>query len=449
MAKIKNESSVSRLLQQRVPVTESTDEFQSHSNITEYDTPEKSITEDLNKEYISVSEVVYKNNRISVVPKMFEYVEIVPSSNITEYNKINVLIDREGHQFYFDYTENNKRTHLRHPSGTYFTIDDNGGYNLKVIQDFNTIVKGADNKIVNLAQNLLVKHDRKVSVKGNDYHSIGLTRNRTVGSNDGLVVGGSRYVDISYDRITNISGKDVLSIDKYKEQEITGAYTVISHDFISFQSPIITLDAGSLMLRSKSSFTEKVSGKREILAEKLVLSGMDGVSLTSMGNYTTVVKGISEETVSGVPALPSGTDTKIITVNLGGFKVETKAGAISFSSVLPLPITLENALGSVTIGTTGKIDLASPLSDISIKESGIIELNGSTGSITVGMANTEIDHSAMIKIGSGASSEFAVLGAKLMNWLNAHTHNSSGGPTSPPIQPAMVTDFGSNKVYIE
>jgi hypothetical protein len=76
-------------------------------------------------------------------------------------------------------------------------------------------------------------------------------------------------------------------------------------------------------------------------------------------------------------------------------------------------------------------------------------MTGIMGGITIGSANTEIDHSVQIKLGSGASSEFGVLGAKLLIWLNAHIHPGGSGPTGPPQQPATVGDFGSTKVFLE
>jgi len=441
--KIKKESSVSRQLQQQVPKTTLDGTYNKHNNVTQFDTADRIIAEDLNEEFIPVVEIIYKDEIISTISKSSKIIELAPSSQLTEYNKIKVDIDKEGHLFYFDWTEKNKRIHLRHPAGTYWTIDDDGNYNFKVIKDYDKIVKGTENAVINLGQNVVIKKDRKVSIKETDYVSIGKKRNVSIGTSLGTVIGASEYRNIGGRRVTIIDNEEIVKINKYKDQTIKGQYSVTSKDFIAFRAPLLVFDVGKLEFRSKSSIIEKTSGKREIQSEKLVLSGMDGLSLSTTGDFSQTVVGFSEEIVTGLP----GSDSKNITVNAGNFNVSTIAGSITLESTLPLSVSMSNSLGSIEVNTTGDVDFTSPLADISIKATGDIELNGTAGSIKISLSDTTIE-GPMVKLGSSSATEGVVLLSQLRVWLNRHTHPSSMGPTGPPSSPATES-LGSTKIFVE
>jgi len=141
-----------------------------------------------------------------------------------------------------------------------------------------------------------------------------------------------------------------------------------------------------------------------------------------------------------------------------------KSGGIILSTHSKHLIQLDTESGEIKIwdqhGNIYRSDASGVL--IFQKDSNSIEM-GSDGNITVlaqsGVTvNGKVAHlnAGEVILGEGLAAsitEFAVLGVSLITWLNSHIHTAppgtAGGPTTPPVTPAIPTDFLSTSVKVK
>jgi hypothetical protein len=82
-----------------------------------------------------------------------------------------------------------------------------------------------------------------------------------------------------------------------------------------------------------------------------------------------------------------------------------------------------------------------PMGSIKIDQIGTVEIKA-TPQLILESLFTYIGGNAL------TATEPAVLGIKLMAWLNSHTHPTGTGPSGTPTIPALLTDFCSLKIFV-
>ncbi len=436
--RIKNESSISRQLQQRVPHPDL--HTYENSAVGQLDTADEEISQTLVEESSVVNVLTWDSGSVLVTPNSAKITELKPTTHLTQYNKCHVKEDKEGHLFYFDYSEGNIRTHLRHPKGTYFTIDHDGNYNFKVIKDHISIVKYNKKTAIGYDNIILVKHDNKLNVKNDNYLTVNGRHCVSIGESFLTRVGGSRYDDIDTDHEKNVDGNQVYRVRGYWNNTIDDTFSIRAKQglFLNTQG-VLTIDGGRVFIRAKASYKEQVEGKREISCDLLSLTGADKIAMSTTGPMQIMAGGV-EEVITGF-TLPPSVDAKTTKIMVGNYVLETKLGNITLESLgmgISLICTLKNA--QITIDNLGAIEASNTLGSLTISATGEGELINNMGSVKTLNSKVEIDHLAEILIGT-ASPEVAVMGKKLIQWLAAHTHGTGVGPSSPPIQASTCTEI--------
>ena len=424
--------------------------FEKHKFITKYDTLDLSIIEDLSQEVIDTS--VLKTEKIDDIPFFDELDntvvtkpettgillrEINPTSNLTEYNKITVLIDRDGHSLFFDYTPNNRRIHLKHPSGTYFTIDNNGTFNLKINYNYLQITKGYSKRIVGKDSCEYVQGFKRINVDeglitnvqgASDLHVNG-DKTTTIELNEEKFIAGSKT--------TTLENNYTIYVKGYEFHEVQGNFILSASETAKIQSPHIILETGNLDIRTKGSYKEFVNGGKEIAGDAITLSAIDNLTLSTARNMT-ISAGSSQEVIAGVsnPPAPFAKETKILlgdmmtNLLLGNYTVNTVVGMITILAAAPLPVTVGNSLGQVLFDILGGFNMKG--------------LMGSVESL-IGMTSLK----GMIKVNLGEGAEPVLKGTTTQNWLATHTHPSGVGPTGPPTEAANLLQCLSFKVFTD
>lgn len=445
------ESNVSRILQQKVPVTNERTENEDISftiksrnedadtptHLTEHDTIDKAIYDNrFEKKYVNYSEILIDPDaddslKLKAVKNFFkttEFTEADIGSEKGEYNKIKVDIDREGHKFFFDWTPGNNRTFLSHPSNTYWFIDNEGNYTIKSTGDFNELSSQSKNTIVANDNNCLVNADYNIEVLNNfRVQSKGLVLS---GGSTVLYSDGESSFFTGKQRKTKIGGDDLINIDGSKFEIVNGVYYIKSNDPAG-----IILEAKRIEFRSPTVFNSKTSasaedvkGKKRITAGNVEISGTNGLSIGApMGHMQTQALTLEEEITGPFPGLnlfTSKTVAKKTNAEFGDIETKTLLGNILLESVL-FGAKLEATIGGDIILTT---------------KMGKVKVGGLTGI-------TEIDGKSLIKLGTGA--EPVVLGLKKQQWDATHTHFSPFGPTGFPIEAADLLNTLSTKVFTE
>ncbi len=435
---IKNESTISRQLQQRVPHPEL--KTYEKSDVSQFDTADEEISRSLIKEIAVTNTLKWDNGSVIASPDSIDIIELKPTSQLTQYNKCHIKEDREGHLFYFDFSEGNIRTHLRHPKGTYWTIDHEGSYNSKIVKDQITIIKSNQRTVVGENCVRFVKNDDKVSVKGDHVHTTIGQKSVSVGGDLLTRIKGNRFDQTDTDHHYIGGGDTYYKLKGGWFNEVQGAFTLYAKENIHLQTPnVMTLDCGKLVLRTNSSYSEQVEGKKSIECDLLSLTGGDKIAMSTTGPLQIMAGGV-EEVITGV-TIPPSTDAKTTKIGVGNYLLETTLGNITFESLtmgISLICTLKNA--EINIGLTGVIEMTNTFGSATITATGDIELENMLGSVKILKSKLEIDHMAKIFVGT-MSAEKAVMGKKLITWLKSHNHGTGVGPSSPPIQSGTCNEM--------
>lgn len=117
---------------------------------------------------------------------------------------------------------------------------------------------------------------------------------------------------------------------------------------------------------------------------------------------------------------------------------ETSTFGNNLRAVLEVCSTLGIQVATINIDENGNIEVKSVDNDIVIdaNDTGNIEIKTQTGQITFTSNTTD----GVLLSGSG-SSQSAVRGEKLLDWLKLHTHNTAVGPSSNPTTDPTLAVF--------
>ncbi len=198
----------------------------------------------------------------------------IPYNAQYPFNK--VLATESGHVMEFDDTENSKRVHLYHTSGTFIEIDDNGTQVNRIVGDGfqilerngNVFVTGALNVTVNGATNLKVGNALNVDVSGVTNINIFNNANVNIGGTANLAVKDSFNV---HAKSVNIESDTDFNI-KASKLNLNGS------DSVNLISSTINNMAGSVTGLKIDSFASASSH-----SDKITASGSAGSNLAGTG----------------------------------------------------------------------------------------------------------------------------------------------------------------------
>lgn len=361
-----------------------------------------------------------------------EISEPLPTSQFGEYDKIKVLIDREEHLFFFDWTENNRRSFFGHPSGSYWTISNDGTYTLKtkkiVDPDDEDIKVGGNYQLfIDANKEETVKGDikriavgtRRTSIFGDDYLNIRGSHGASYGANRTIDIKGNDISQVGVDKITIIGRNRIENVTGYKEQNVKGNYVIKSSDAVLIDAPSIEFRTNNIKTTNRGSLKEETGGARKISASALSLASTDNMGIAAGRNLDMTIVGSSKEIVSGLGF--AGITAKEIRVILGNLVL----------SVLLGEIDINNGKSGLNLSALGIIDLAGPLGSLNIDIAGIAILEGT-----------------QVKLGENAT-EPVMKGNALLDWIINHTHKGPNGETATPSQSSTLHQSLSTKVLVE
>lgn len=122
----------------------------------------------------------------------------------------------------------------------------------------------------------------------------------------------------------------------------------------------------------------------------------------------------------------------------GSVVMSNRNGSLVYLNALQGQITIVDEFGNSYASDENGLRLIDKFANIVDMSDGDIQLI-SQGNILEAAADWKASVGSY-NLGDAAS-ESAVLGEKLIAWLNAHTHSTGMGPSGPPIVPAIPTDF--------
>jgi len=420
--------------------------YVTNPNIKVSDTQDKLLIETLTEEFVPYSEfnrsVEDGQVYIETIDAARKITEPNLTSNLSEYGKLHVKEDRGGNVFFFDFTEDNKRIFLKHDSGTYWNIADDGSYTFKAIGDSISIFTGNKKEIINYKEDKVIKEERILFIESHDFYSVGGSQSINI-AGERNVRAGSLY-ETYKQRETYITGTDITRITGPKLFSAGGTFIIESKDTLILRAPNVSIQTGAIKLETLAPFKEEISGEKTISADLLTLSGMNGMSLNTGGSINMSIVGLAREVVGGAGLSATA---KKIEIKVGSFETETLLGNISNSAIVGA-VEYKNLLGGFDVDLVGQTTMKNLLSKVTLSVAGEAEMKGLLGSVKAGLASTDIEHAVMIKLGGASATEPAVLGLKLMLWLNTHMHGTGVGPSSPPMAPATPMDFNSMKVFV-
>lgn len=433
--RIKDESTVSRFLQQKIPKNTLDGTFETNTNLTQFDTQDKEIIDGLDTESVVIDNLEVKENTdgsFSITPIAVgkTITEPRPTSNLSEYNKIEALYDLDGHVLFFDRTASNNRFHLRHPSGTYISINQNGEYILKAIGETNMFFKDKTNVVHYKDTNTLYKQNRDTNILLSDTVSIDLHQDLSIGGSWNVAVGDSEMKEVGKNSITTTGGFYSVVSKSYVQIEAGSLFAIKSNDTLILDAKTIKLNTGRFIFNTDSSLIETVGGAREISASSINMSASGNVSVTAGGSYNMNITGVSKEVITGASLPPDlvGKSTKVM---LGDYNLDVLLGNI------------------IMLATAQGVDIGNLLGKLEVTLTGDVSMTNSMGSVKVGIAGiTEIDGTVQVKIGGGA--EPAAMGQSMSDVIKDHLHASPVGPTGtilPPFVTQLLTAV-STKVFV-
>ncbi len=452
-SKIDTEASTSKYIQLRPPTVTSVDGdetviYNPHPKIKESDTEDSSLM--TNRVTGLVSSAIYKfSQSADGDPNFTASVEGITitepelTSSLGEYGSVHVKEDRGGNVFLFDFTEDNKRIFLKHDSGTYWNIADDGGSTFKAVGASMNIFTHDKSEIIAHNEFKKVNTDRRINVTGEVHQSYGPTFT-TVRGNDMLVCEGNGLRSYKNHRNTFVGGTDYSKISGSKVYQVGGVFVIESQSDIILKAPTISMETGQLIQLTKAPAKEIVNGEKKISADVVTIVGSNVTSING-ANISFNHSGLFRHVIGGISMPPNTTAAKI-EVKAGGYELETQLGRIDISSLV-MGMKFGTLLAGLEIDAAGKIELINKLAGLNISASGEVEMKGAMGSVKSSMSSLTLTHNIKINLGSDSATEPVVFGTKLLKWLNNHQHGTGTGPSTVPITPALPADFLSTKVF--
>lgn len=451
--KIDTEASTSKYIQLRPPTVTSIDgnevvTYEAHPKIKESDTQDASLM--INRISTSVSSSIYTFSRDEENYPSFETTnegvvvqEPELTSTLGQYGKVHVKEDRGGNVFLFDFTEGNKRIFLKHDSGTYWNIENNGGSTFKAVGPSMYIFTHDKSEIISHNEFKKVNTDRIIQVTGEVHQTYGPTFTNIQGNNM-LVCDGAGLSFYKTQRNTFVGGTDYSRINGSKIYRVGGTFIIESKDSIILRSPNVSIETGSIVQKTSAPTSETANGEKKISSDVVTIVGS---SLTSLNgsNISFSQSGLFRHVIGGI-SVPPNTTAARIEVKAGSYEIETVLGRIDIQS-LAMGMKFATLLAGLEISETGEIELSNKMGGLNINTIGEVEFKGAVGNIKNSMSALSILHNVKINLGDEAAKEPLVLGLKLMKWLNNHTHGTGTGPSTTPIVPATPADFNSTKVF--
>lgn len=453
LTKVDTESTTSKYIQLKVPEVTSLDGietviYKSHPKITESDIPDallmtNRVSTNINYNSHAITRNDEGNYTVDTESETITIEEPLLTSTLGQYGKIHVKEDRGGNVFLFDFTDDNKRIFLKHDSGTYWNIGNDGAYTFKVMGPAITIFAHDKSEIIAFNDRKKVKSDMIVDVVGRVNQSFGPTHTNIRGDSS-LMVSGHGIQSYNGKLTTFVSGSDHTEVGASKTFKVGGSFIVDSRETIILRAPNISIETGGIVQKTTSPVSEEVNGERKISADIITLVGTNHTTING-GNLSFNHSGLFRHVIGGASIPPNTTAAKI-DVAAGNYALETKLGRIDITSLV-MGMKFATLLAGLQIDETGAIELANKIAGLNISTIGEVEMKSAMGSVKSAMSALTINHNVRISLGSDSATEPLVLGLKLMKWLNSHTHGTGTGPSTSPITPATPADFNSTKVF--
>ena len=353
-----------------------------------------------------------------------------PSAYAAVYPFNHVYESESGHLIEMDDTPTKERLHWYHRSGTFTEFHPKGirtdrtnahRYNM-VVGNQETIIGGAEKKIIDTGDSF-------------------------------TKVAKSKHLAIGQDFVVTADGGDVILGAPAGHVVLAGANVVIDgKTTLMLNAPTIVRSNAAAVDIFKGSQTISAQGGFNLQAGGLTLGSMGATKITSFGSISQVIGGTSEETLANGPVV--ATTAKTIKAAFGKIVLETVD-----------PITGGIDLNVGPFGMAGRINVKK-LGDIHLSSSATAKDGISIVSFTKFAINALVEakiDAKLIEITAAVTmaleakqlylngdSEPAVLGNKLSDALEKHTHPSSVGPTGTPM-PAFAMNMMkalSLKTYI-
>lgn len=403
-------------------------DFESGSTrvaISAFDTNDKDIYSNLIKETLPISAIIIREEANSdvVIEETHSSVTVIepaPTGDKAHSDKIKVFNDFDNMTFYMDHTPDNETIHMRHTSGTYWSMLSNGNFFRKVKQDEIAMVEGDQYTITGGTKGDLVKGEYTINAQ--DGYSITSESNfsLSVAGGYGQKVRGSAAYLFAKDRTTNVDGNDEEIVGQVKILQANDKIIIKAVTELNIEAKNVYYNVGEVNIEAKGGFTESVMGLKEISADSVMLNAGDNITLFSSGDMTLSCSGKLTENISGVSLLNPGTVARETSIALGNWECTTEIGNT----------TLQAGIG----GLSGKMEVTLP---------GITTIDGLTQTVVSSTVQVSVEakqivlDGTLISIGGIGASEPAVLGTALLTWLNEHIHPTGVGPSSPALKPAL------------
>ena len=403
----------------------------SNAGISLADTNDAAILDDLTQETLVLSNVIIEEQAntdifVRTINTSITLTEPVPRSTNTISNQIKVFDDKSGMAFYIDHTASNETIHMRHTNGSYWSFTNENDYFRKIERDELSIVKR--NKYNSVAGYGADLYKKGYTLNAYEDISINSQQDLSIMASGalGIKATGSSVLAFGTNLLTKSGGSITTRSKGPMLVESSQSIVLSAKESIVLKGKGITFDISNYDLEIKGSSTENILGLKEFSSKGFLVTTADFITLYSSDNIDLTATGGYSETIMGASiSNPALSTSRAITVAKGNSEVNTLLGGQT------LNVGLAGKMGSLEISILGKTTLTS-LVQTTID---------STGQVVIG------DSAKIISIGGATSTEPAVLGLKLMTWLNSHTHPHSHGPTATPLKPMLPTDL-SKKIFL-
>jgi len=370
------------------------------------------------------------------------------------YDKIYIPYEKDGFVFLFDRTDGNNRIHLKHPSHSYFTIDNTGNWITKVKGDEVTFTEGTKKEVIYQSQHLIIKGfdvktnevtdnftGRFVEIQGYDSLTVHNDMRYQTLSNFVLETGKSFFQKIKADRSSYINGTDLLEAKNvmYKTTDEIG---FVSGKRMIFSSPEIIFKTSGTVTMNYGVFNER-SDAREISATGISIQATNNLILsTGIGTLSISSGKKIEETIIGIP----GMDSRTTNVSAGNYTIKTTLGNINLNTIIG-NIELSTPLASVKVNVTGEISIKNAIGELGISAIGAIKFKNAIGGIESNVAGITEIKGTQIKMGAGT--EPFLKANATVDWLKNHTHPTPNGNSGVALESAGLLQLKSVKIFGE
>ena len=340
------ESNLSKHSQMRVPDDSGT--FDAHEGVSIYDTNDIDLLTQISKDFVSKDQVILTENAdgtttftkypLNVTPILEPY----PSSDESESTEVFVVVD-DSNIFFFDKTEGNERIHLKHKTGTYFTIHPDGSYVLKSQKNYLQFVKGDYKLVVANTGNIVTKKELNINSGSHANFTFEGHHNLSVSGSFTQKTNGTVVLKSGSDRLSFVEGSDIEDIKGSKIITTGDSIILESKNAISLKAKEIKMTQGSSDVTYGGSSIETVMGAKSIGADLIEFTAQNHLALVSTGDMNTSIGGVHKETIGGVsfnkPAEQTTKDVTILKGNymikllLGDYDLLAVAGKIALTSI--------------------------------------------------------------------------------------------------------------------